>query len=283
MKKVVVKKWSILFKKALTQKKLLLNRLPTRWDLGRRGVPLDVIVCPLCNTTLEQADHLFFGCGLALDLWEKLRRWCQIQIPILHNLGETLDWIDLQPVTHRNATSMNRGGSIVVHEVAKVTAKFHSATPGKKSCHSVKIKLMLYVSVPRLKVTKLWKRQNDKLAKSYNLLGMDESKMEQTNEPSMVSKFLLHLLHEGLPSRAMIHLSILEVVGTPPLTPEVDGNCYDAVVPSLRYSGKMVERESYRSQKSEVQLCNETEALNPLQWPPGSSSVPGQLYREVEL
>ncbi|KAL4554959.1 hypothetical protein LXL04_037569 [Taraxacum kok-saghyz] len=54
--------------------RLLLNRLPTRWELGRRGVPLDVSMCPVCETTPEQVDHLFFGCGtIAMDLWEKLR------------------------------------------------------------------------------------------------------------------------------------------------------------------------------------------------------------------
>ncbi|KAL4575096.1 hypothetical protein LXL04_021937 [Taraxacum kok-saghyz] len=58
--------------------RLLLNRLPTRWDLGGRGVLVDDIMCPVCAAVPEQVHHLFFGCTLAMELWDKLRRWCQL-------------------------------------------------------------------------------------------------------------------------------------------------------------------------------------------------------------
>ncbi|KAL4568398.1 hypothetical protein LXL04_024009 [Taraxacum kok-saghyz] len=75
--------------------RLLLNRLPTRWNLNARGVPLDNIMCAVCAAVPDQVSHLFFGCSIAMDLWEKVRRWCQIHIPIFSTLEEVWDWIDV--------------------------------------------------------------------------------------------------------------------------------------------------------------------------------------------
>ncbi|KAL4585553.1 hypothetical protein LXL04_010176 [Taraxacum kok-saghyz] len=68
------------------------------WDiLGGRGVLVDDIMCPVCTAVPEQAHHLFFGCSVAMELWDKLRRWCQLQILIFRSLEEAWEWIDVQP------------------------------------------------------------------------------------------------------------------------------------------------------------------------------------------
>ncbi|GKD14850.1 RNA-directed DNA polymerase, eukaryota, partial [Tanacetum coccineum] len=39
--------------------------LPTRYNLSRRGVVLDSIVCPICNSHVENIKHIFFQCEFA--------------------------------------------------------------------------------------------------------------------------------------------------------------------------------------------------------------------------
>ena len=50
----------------ITTWRVLLGRMPTRASLGRRGVVLNTLVCPLCQTKEESCQHLFLVCNIAL-------------------------------------------------------------------------------------------------------------------------------------------------------------------------------------------------------------------------
>ncbi|GLT45582.1 hypothetical protein SLA2020_194050 [Shorea laevis] len=57
--------------------RLCLDRLPTRWNLQKRGVTLqgDGIVCDICKEGVEDVNHLFCLCMEAWLLWVKVIKW----------------------------------------------------------------------------------------------------------------------------------------------------------------------------------------------------------------
>jgi len=55
--------------------RLLLDRLPTRSNLARRGVQLESVQCPLCQEHVETAKHLFNTCSVARQVWDMCDRW----------------------------------------------------------------------------------------------------------------------------------------------------------------------------------------------------------------
>nr|GEY55259.1 RNA-directed DNA polymerase, eukaryota [Tanacetum cinerariifolium] len=48
--------------------KLCLDRLPTRVNLAKRNVAVANLLCPLCESGMEDAAHLFFRCDMAKDV-----------------------------------------------------------------------------------------------------------------------------------------------------------------------------------------------------------------------
>ncbi|PWA38429.1 reverse transcriptase domain, Reverse transcriptase zinc-binding domain protein [Artemisia annua] len=56
----------------------VLNRLPTRSELQKRGIHLDDLLCPLCNTVAETATHLFTGCFFTSEIWARVGSWCRL-------------------------------------------------------------------------------------------------------------------------------------------------------------------------------------------------------------
>nr|GEV32532.1 RNA-directed DNA polymerase, eukaryota, reverse transcriptase zinc-binding domain protein [Tanacetum cinerariifolium] len=74
--------------------RLMLNKLPSRVNLDRRGIDVDSILCPTCQEDVETINHIFFSCYMALELWAKLARWWDLDIPICANYFEWIEWLD---------------------------------------------------------------------------------------------------------------------------------------------------------------------------------------------
>ncbi|XP_058776197.1 uncharacterized protein LOC131650508 [Vicia villosa] len=57
--------------------RFILNSIPTREELGRRGVLLgsDSVVCPLYNRVTESKEHLFLLCTESAKVWKKVLFW----------------------------------------------------------------------------------------------------------------------------------------------------------------------------------------------------------------
>ncbi|XP_071688321.1 uncharacterized protein [Rutidosis leptorrhynchoides] len=51
------------------------GRLPVRLELDKRGIDLDSVRCPVCDTTLESVELILLRCNLANDVWNLVRRW----------------------------------------------------------------------------------------------------------------------------------------------------------------------------------------------------------------
>ena len=56
---------------------LLLDRIPSRSNLFRRGVPLPVggVGCVFCDALSESSVHLFFSCPQFFLMWYQVSKW----------------------------------------------------------------------------------------------------------------------------------------------------------------------------------------------------------------
>nr|GEY35621.1 RNA-directed DNA polymerase, eukaryota, reverse transcriptase zinc-binding domain protein [Tanacetum cinerariifolium] len=52
--------------------RLKLDKLPTQTNLVQKGIDINFLLCPICDNYVENVDHLFFSCEMALDLWSFL-------------------------------------------------------------------------------------------------------------------------------------------------------------------------------------------------------------------
>ncbi|GKC12881.1 RNA-directed DNA polymerase, eukaryota, reverse transcriptase zinc-binding domain protein [Tanacetum coccineum] len=68
--------------------KLLLNKLPSRVNLDRRGIDIPSILCPNCQEDVETGNHIFFTCEMASTLWSMLDNWWEVDIPLCANMED---------------------------------------------------------------------------------------------------------------------------------------------------------------------------------------------------
>ena len=72
----------------------LRDRLPSRWNLSRKGIEVASITCPICDHGVESAFHTLWDCTLASTAWSCVFKWLHISPPIIYNLTGLYDWID---------------------------------------------------------------------------------------------------------------------------------------------------------------------------------------------
>ncbi|KAL4559682.1 hypothetical protein LXL04_031825 [Taraxacum kok-saghyz] len=72
----------------------MLDRLPCRFNLAARGLPLESILCPICLTSQETLSHLLFICPTAVQVWQQVARWIQCQVPDFASMSDLVEWVD---------------------------------------------------------------------------------------------------------------------------------------------------------------------------------------------
>ncbi|GJS85366.1 RNA-directed DNA polymerase, eukaryota [Tanacetum coccineum] len=73
--------------------RLLLDRLPHRLNLSLHGMDIPAISCSSCNANVESANHRFFECIIASDLWKLVYRWCEIPFVKALSFEAFKDWL----------------------------------------------------------------------------------------------------------------------------------------------------------------------------------------------
>ncbi|GLT81644.1 hypothetical protein SLE2022_000820 [Rubroshorea leprosula] len=73
--------------------RLCLDRLPTRWNLRKRGVVLqeDGIVCGLCKEGVEDVNHLFCTCKEAWLVWVTVIKWWGVEVVMPDTVSGVVD------------------------------------------------------------------------------------------------------------------------------------------------------------------------------------------------
>ncbi|GJS12101.1 RNA-directed DNA polymerase, eukaryota, reverse transcriptase zinc-binding domain protein, partial [Tanacetum coccineum] len=70
------------------------DRLPTRWNLSRRGVEIASITCPICDNGIETSYHTLWVCSLVTSLWIRVFKWLDFNPPVIPNLRGLFTWIE---------------------------------------------------------------------------------------------------------------------------------------------------------------------------------------------
>ncbi|GJY03614.1 RNA-directed DNA polymerase, eukaryota, reverse transcriptase zinc-binding domain protein [Tanacetum coccineum] len=75
------------------------DRLPSRWNLSRRGIELDSLTCPTCDSSVETSIHSLWLCSLAADIWNKVFAWLDLEVPPSSCIRDLFVWIGNMHVT----------------------------------------------------------------------------------------------------------------------------------------------------------------------------------------
>nr|GEU47367.1 RNA-directed DNA polymerase, eukaryota, reverse transcriptase zinc-binding domain protein [Tanacetum cinerariifolium] len=66
---------------------------PTRFNMSRRGMDIDSILYPLCNSVAESSRHLFFSCNFIRDIMLKINLWWEVDHREIDSYDEWLEWL----------------------------------------------------------------------------------------------------------------------------------------------------------------------------------------------
>ncbi|GKC18097.1 RNA-directed DNA polymerase, eukaryota [Tanacetum coccineum] len=58
--------------------KVKTDSLPTRFNVSRRGIDIDSIMCAICDNGVETSRHLFFYCCTVRQIVRKITRWWDV-------------------------------------------------------------------------------------------------------------------------------------------------------------------------------------------------------------
>ncbi|GKB47939.1 RNA-directed DNA polymerase, eukaryota [Tanacetum coccineum] len=72
--------------------KVKLDVLPTRFNLSKRGLDINSILCPICENYAESSSHLFFACSLARDIFRNIASWWDVKSPHVSSFEEWEMW-----------------------------------------------------------------------------------------------------------------------------------------------------------------------------------------------
>ncbi|GKA51935.1 RNA-directed DNA polymerase, eukaryota [Tanacetum coccineum] len=73
--------------------KIKMDGLPTRMNISRRGIEIDSIVCPICNSGAESSCHIFFQCNLVRQLARKISSWWNVDYVDVSSYEELYTWL----------------------------------------------------------------------------------------------------------------------------------------------------------------------------------------------
>ncbi|GKA67612.1 RNA-directed DNA polymerase, eukaryota [Tanacetum coccineum] len=81
--------------------KIKIDGLPTRFNISRRGIEIDSIICPLCDVGVESARHVFFSCCLVRQIARKVCSWWEVEYANVNSFIEWKNWLDSLRLRHK--------------------------------------------------------------------------------------------------------------------------------------------------------------------------------------
>nr|GEW15976.1 RNA-directed DNA polymerase, eukaryota [Tanacetum cinerariifolium] len=72
--------------------KVKLDVLPTRFNLSKKGMDINSILCPICENHAESSSHLFFARSRARDIFRNIASWWDIKSPHVFSFEEWEMW-----------------------------------------------------------------------------------------------------------------------------------------------------------------------------------------------
>nr|GEV69287.1 RNA-directed DNA polymerase, eukaryota, reverse transcriptase zinc-binding domain protein [Tanacetum cinerariifolium] len=66
----------------------LKERPMVRVELDKKGIDLDLVLCPSCNNSVETCAHSLITCDLAMSVWENVFAWWKMRIVNAFSIDE---------------------------------------------------------------------------------------------------------------------------------------------------------------------------------------------------
>nr|GEZ28339.1 RNA-directed DNA polymerase, eukaryota, reverse transcriptase zinc-binding domain protein [Tanacetum cinerariifolium] len=112
----------------------MLNKLPTRVNLDRKGIEFDSLLCPICHEDVETVNHIFFTCDLAKVLWALLAKWWELDVPFCASISDWLSWLDSSSISSKAWVFLDGVGAALMWSLWSFRNRlFFSTPPPKKS------------------------------------------------------------------------------------------------------------------------------------------------------
>nr|GEU98327.1 RNA-directed DNA polymerase, eukaryota, reverse transcriptase zinc-binding domain protein [Tanacetum cinerariifolium] len=73
--------------------KVKLDALPTRFNVSRRGIHIDSIMCAVCDQGVETSRHLFFSCNMVRQTTRMITRWWDVSYEDFVDYDDWRTWI----------------------------------------------------------------------------------------------------------------------------------------------------------------------------------------------
>nr|GEV81651.1 RNA-directed DNA polymerase, eukaryota [Tanacetum cinerariifolium] len=73
--------------------KVMTGSLATKFDISRRGIDIDSILCVNCGIGVETISHLFFTCYMATHVRQLINRWWDVLDMEIDSYARWKDWI----------------------------------------------------------------------------------------------------------------------------------------------------------------------------------------------
>nr|GEV03953.1 nucleotide-binding alpha-beta plait domain-containing protein [Tanacetum cinerariifolium] len=74
--------------------KIKIEALLTRFNISRRGIDIDSILCPICECGVESVRHVFFSCSLVRQIVRKVYSWWDVMYIDVNSYVEWLNWMN---------------------------------------------------------------------------------------------------------------------------------------------------------------------------------------------
>nr|GEX78436.1 RNA-directed DNA polymerase, eukaryota [Tanacetum cinerariifolium] len=72
--------------------KVKTDSLPTRFNVSRRGIHIDSIMCVICDKGAETSSHLFFSCCMARQTVRMITRWWDVPYGEVDSYEDWINW-----------------------------------------------------------------------------------------------------------------------------------------------------------------------------------------------
>ncbi|GJS82377.1 RNA-directed DNA polymerase, eukaryota, reverse transcriptase zinc-binding domain protein [Tanacetum coccineum] len=73
--------------------KVMVEALPTRLNMSRRGISIPSIMCPVCDEEVESVNHLFFRCKVCYQIGKKVLKWWNMSDQEVNSYAEWSVWM----------------------------------------------------------------------------------------------------------------------------------------------------------------------------------------------
>nr|GEV79657.1 RNA-directed DNA polymerase, eukaryota [Tanacetum cinerariifolium] len=81
--------------------KVMIDALPARLNISRRGIGIPSLSCPICDCGVESTDHLFFRCTLVKQLGHKVLTWWNLPVTEFDSYVAWNSWLSSMRVSSK--------------------------------------------------------------------------------------------------------------------------------------------------------------------------------------